>query len=398
MLTRLLTVVIALSSLLVLGLAGPASAEAPQVRTPPSITGNAVVGGQLTAHNGTWLYDNGLSCRSECQMTYQWERCSADGGSCGAISNATGRFYTVQAADAGSRLRVMETMSIHDCGAGDSQTGIVECRWDRRSAASPQTGVVPGAAPTPPATPTPPAAPTPPSGPPAVAPLAPSPAAAPEITGVAMVDEVLTATKGRWSATGALALNLEWLRCDADGENCVGLGITGETYTAGVVDVGKTLRVRVTAANPYGARVALSAPTAVVSELKPTSAKPSIEAAKVTAPHKLTLQVTRVTPQRLSRRTPIELDVIVRDTRGFLVSGAVVSAVALPAAGFARVEATESAADGAAGLTIKPTVKLRLRKRGVVTLVITARRATDRVVSPRSSSVKLTIPIRPASR
>src|SRR5215207_1870603 len=260
-----------------------AAAEAPQMRTPASVSGSAVVGSQLTAHNGTWLYDNGLSCQSECEMSYQWQRCNAAGDSCADIGAATGRFYTIQGADAGSRLRAMESMSIYDCGAGNSQTGAIECRWDRRSAPSAMTEVVPGSAPTTPTAPAPPATPKP------QAPLAPAATAAPTISGLAMVEQTLTATLGTWSGSQPLTVGLEWLRCDAQGEGCQGLGITAGTYTLGVVDVGKTIRVKITAANLAGARAALADPTAVVTALKPTEENPSIAAAKVTAPHKLVI-------------------------------------------------------------------------------------------------------------
>src|SRR5688500_7055461 len=219
-----------------------AGAEAPQNRASASVTGSAVVGAQLTAHNGTWLYDNGLSCQSECTMSYQWQRCNAAGDSCADIGGATGRFYTVQGADAGSRLRAMETMSIYDCGAHNTQTGAIECRWDNRNAPSGMTDVVPGSAPTP----TAPTAPAAPAGPKPQAPLAPTATAAPAISGLAMVDQALTATLGTWSGTQPLTVGLEWLRCDAQGEGCQGLGITANTYTVGAVDIGKTIRVNVT--------------------------------------------------------------------------------------------------------------------------------------------------------
>ena len=120
-----------------------ATAESPNVNTPASVTGNAVVGQQLTAHNGTWLYLDGSSCKSECEMTYQWQRCQTG---CVDIAGATGRFYTVQSADAGFRLRAMETMTSQDCGNINYSTGTQECRFVSKSAPSPQTEVVPGSA------------------------------------------------------------------------------------------------------------------------------------------------------------------------------------------------------------------------------------------------------------
>ena len=59
-------------------------------------------------------------------MTYQWQRCIADG--CADIGGASDRFYTVQSADAGSRLRAMETMAkLRLRCAGTTPTGTQEC-------------------------------------------------------------------------------------------------------------------------------------------------------------------------------------------------------------------------------------------------------------------------------
>ena len=137
----LIAVVLALT--LTLLFAGAARAEAPQVNTPATITGTAAVGQELTAHNGTWLYADGSSCQSECTMSYQWQRCS---GGCADISGASNRFYTVQSADAGHTLRVMETMAKHDCGAWNNAAGTQECADITRSGPSGHTAVVPGGA------------------------------------------------------------------------------------------------------------------------------------------------------------------------------------------------------------------------------------------------------------
>ena len=72
---RLLVLATTLAAAVALVLNAAASAESPNINTPSSITGNAVVGEQLTAHNGTWLYLDGHSCGPECVWTYQWQRC-----------------------------------------------------------------------------------------------------------------------------------------------------------------------------------------------------------------------------------------------------------------------------------------------------------------------------------
>jgi hypothetical protein len=387
MLSRSLRIALAGFAVLLVA-AGTAGAEAPQLNTPATVTGSPSVGSQLTAHNGTWLYDNGTSCGSECQMTYVWQRCNAGGTSCSDIGGATGRFYTVQAADSGSRLRVMETMTKHDCGAHNTQTGTIECRDVSKSGPSGMTAVVGGTAPSAPSAP----APAQPSGPPAQAPLAPSPSAAPTVAGLAMVDQTLTATAGTWSGTQPLTLRLEWLRCDAAGQSCQGLGITGSSYRVLRVDIGRTLRVKVVAANPTAAREALSDATAVVSELRPTENAPTIAAAGVAAPYRLAIDAVSTTPTRFRSRGTLTVSLRVRDTRGFLVEGALVRAQVLPTNAVRSPGDVATGADGTVTLTFTRGAKLKPRVKAL-TIVLIARRPGDKLTSPRGAIVKLRVPV-----
>ncbi len=383
-------VAVAVCAVLTLLFAGVARAEAPQINTPVAITGNAAVGQELTAHNGTWLYADGTSCQSECTMSYQWQRCA---GGCADIASAVGRFYTVQAADAGHTLRVMETMSKHDCGAWNYAAGTQECADISRSAPSGHTSVVPGgAAPTTPTTSTTPLAPT---GPKPQAPLAPTATTAPTVAGVPMVEQTLTATTGTWSGSAPLTIGLEWLRCDAEGENCQGLGITANTYTVGAVDVGKTIRVKVTGANLAGARAALSDPTSIVTALMPTAQNPSISAAKVFAPHRLVIDQVKA-PTRFTGKT-MRVTLRVKDTRGFLVEGALVTASTLPGSALVAPAEFTTGADGLVTLEFKRGTKLRAAIKAV-TLIVIARRPGDKPASPRGAIVRLKLPVAVTAR
>lgn len=382
--SRLTLTVVAATSALALLFAGTAAAEAPQINTPASISGTAAVGQQLTAHNGTWLYADGSACREECTMSYQWQRCT---GGCADIPGASGRFYTVQAADAGHTLRVMERVAKYDCGEWNYSNMTQECHDIERFAPSGHTAVVPGGSA--PSTPSAPTAPIVPAVPAPQAPLAPMPTAAPTVSGLAMVDETLTATPGTWS--GSPALKLEWQRCDEAGLDCVGLGVTSETYRVIPVDVGKTLRIKVTGYNLAAARDALSDATPVVSELKPTEQKPALEASKVVAPHKLVIADAGARPARLVRRGAVSLRLTVTDTRGFKISGALVTVVVRPIGAFVLPEVATSAEDGTVALTLKPGRKLDLKKLRTVRLVVTARRPGDRLTSPRASIARITI-------
>jgi hypothetical protein len=88
----------------------------------------------------------------------------------------------------------------------------------------------------------------------------------PTIGGDPRPGAALTADEGRWSGAGPIALQHQWLRCDASGAACEAIpGATGTTYTPTADDAGRTLRVEVTATNGDGRRTARSAATAPVA-------------------------------------------------------------------------------------------------------------------------------------
>jgi Ca2+-binding RTX toxin-like protein len=111
--------------------------SAPRNTVRPSISGTAVVGGELTANNGTWT--GGVRT-----YAYQWERCDSAGSSCADIAGATGRTYGVRAADEGSTLRVEVTAT--------NLAGSTAVTSDRSAV------VRPAASPPPPPPPPPPSA------------------------------------------------------------------------------------------------------------------------------------------------------------------------------------------------------------------------------------------------
>jgi hypothetical protein len=91
----------------------------------------------------------------------------------------------------------------------------------------------------------------------------------PTISGDSVRGQALTATSGAWSNTPT-TFAYRWLRCDAGGAACAEVsGATGSGYTVGDADVGKTLRVEVTAGNADGSGQATSEPTAVVTASAP---------------------------------------------------------------------------------------------------------------------------------
>jgi hypothetical protein len=86
------------------------------------------------------------------------------------------------------------------------------------------------------------------------------------------VGDQLQGNPGSWSGSD-IAYSYQWMRCDANGVNCVPIdGATSTSYKATTADIGHTLSFCVTATNSGGSVTSCSAPTAVVIAAPPTSA------------------------------------------------------------------------------------------------------------------------------
>lgn len=94
---------------------------------------------------------------------------------------------------------------------------------------------------------------------------APISTGAPTLTGAAQEGQTLTTSNGSWT-NAPTSYTYAWSQCDASGGSCSAItGATSAAYEAVTADVGKTLRVTVTATNTDGSTKATSAPSAVVS-------------------------------------------------------------------------------------------------------------------------------------
>jgi hypothetical protein len=105
---------------------------------------------------------------------------------------------------------------------------------------------------------------------------APSPpvnTASPVISGVPQSGQTLSAGNGSWTGAQPITYRYQWLGCDSGGASCNPIaGATGASYPVTSADVGRTLRVAVTATNSVGSASSTSSATTIV---QPASAPPA---------------------------------------------------------------------------------------------------------------------------
>jgi hypothetical protein len=194
-------------------------APGPSSSAPPSISGTAAAGKQLTGATGSWSGSGTISYAT------QWYRCDAAGAHCKSIHGATGTTYEEVAKDVGQTL----AFAVH---AGDS-AGTTTL----------YTGVV---------------------GPIAAAAAALAATAQPTITGSAQQGQTLQAGGGAWTETPS-ATAYQWLRCNANGRLCAPIaGATAATYVPAAADSGHAVVLLVEATANGVTQGALSIPTPVV--------------------------------------------------------------------------------------------------------------------------------------
>ncbi len=211
--------------------------SAPANTALPAVSGTATQGQVLSSTTGTWS-------NNPSGFAYQWRRCNAGGTGCADIAGATNSTYTLVAADVTNTLRVVVTATN---GGGST------------AATSAQTAVV------------------------QAAPTAPANTGLPAVSGAATEGQQLSTTNGSWTGSPS-GFAYQWQRCDNAGANCSNIaGAIGSTYTLVSGDVGKTLRVVVTATNAGGSTPATSSATAVVQAVPTPPANTALPAISGTA-------------------------------------------------------------------------------------------------------------------
>src|SRR5262249_60217690 len=106
-------------------------------------------------------------------------------------------------------------------------------------------------------------------------------------------------------------------------------GATAQTYVLKAVDIGNTLRVRVTAKNALGSSSAISAPTAVITKAGPASGA-TVQVSDVSLPNRLVISTVQFSPIILRSRRPFIARFRVTDLQNHPVQGALVFVVGIP--------------------------------------------------------------------
>jgi len=320
------------------GTAAPAVKPANVVE--PDVDGRAEQGRTLATSRGRWTGTSPIS------YSFRWVRCGAEGGrpdgsDCGLIIGATSSRYRIAAADVGSRLRVRVTATNAD-GA--------------ETVASNPTAVVVGP---------------------------PVNTSIPLVTGSGLTGSTMTAQPGTWIGRQPIRFSYQWLRCNNAGGECATIaGATGRTYQLTSADVGRKVRVNVTARNAIGAVTVISGESAVVDVPLPpgavrlASGAISIPVTSVPPEHRLVVSRVGFSPNPVTRRRQaLTVRVFVRDTRGYVVRDALVLTRSTPrvSSGGRLVTAT----DGWVTFRLQPLARFPLRKQGNVQFFVKAYRSGD---------------------
>lgn len=212
-------------------------ADAPVNSAAPTIADDPTAGVAVSAESGDWSGDPTYS--------YAWYLCTDSGAAaasmptdCSAIRNATSSSFTPTIAQVGRRLRVQVTAT-NDAAA-----------ISHVSAATNVIRRIPAAS------------------------------AAPAVSGTTRFGSTLSATTGTWIATPAAEYSYRWIRCTSTGRaasaipgGCVTIDVdaTNATYVPVEDDIGKYLRIRVTASNSAGSTLSFSSTTQIIKGLVPAS-------------------------------------------------------------------------------------------------------------------------------
>jgi hypothetical protein len=330
--------------LVALVVAATALAAPPQETLQPTLSGTFRQGETITTSTGGWS-------NNPTSYAYRWLRCDAAGNGCAQIAGETARRYRLRAADVGRTVVAIVTARNAD-GAGSANTK---------------------------------------PSPVIAANVAPQNQSAPTISGSAVVGGTLTAEPGTW--TGAPTFAYFWLQCDAAGAGCVDTNARGRTYGVRSADLGRTIRVQVRGTNPRGNSTATSAQTGVVRAAPGGGTGPAVPVSSVSLPDRLVISAFSSNPFT-TRTAPVTMRIRVSDTRGRLVSGALVLAQGIPFGRVTSAAETTTNSSGIATVTVRPTARLALVRGNAVQFFLRARKPGDNLLAGVSTRRLVQIPIR----
>lgn len=209
--------------------------DAPRPVSPPSLTGTLQVGSKVAVQAGGW------TGRTPIDLSIEWRLCDSAGGACSV--------------DDGPRL----TRQLTQRALGHTIRLLVVARnkagWG--SFLTSPTSIVKAAATT-------------------VNP--PTNTSVPTISGAPINLETLTASPGSWKGGQPITFSYRWQRCPGNESTCADIGgATNRSYRMTGDDIGRHVRVVVTARNSQGTGTAASAMTATITAAGPFSTRaPSI--------------------------------------------------------------------------------------------------------------------------
>lgn len=213
---------------------------------------------------------------------------------------------------------------------------------------------------------------------------------APAVVGSAVDGELLAAKDGEWSGTDPMTFTYQWQACDAAGANCANIAnATGKVYRAATGDVGKRLRVVVSARNTTGTDTATSPPTGAVAHpagaTRLADGRYSIPATSVKEPFRLIVSGVEFAPTVLRSRAPFTGRFRVTDTRGYVVRDATVLVTGVPLGWITQPQEVKTNVDGLVTIQLQPTTRLRLVRGGSMVMFIRARKEGDNLLAGISS-------------
>ena len=326
---------IAATSLLLPAGGSARSQAAPKPTGQPRVSGTPVEGRTLRTSNGTWSGTAPITFR------YRWLRCDASGGgangvNCAPIPGETTRAHILTHADVGHTLRSRVTATNADgtASVNSNPTSVVKAASAGR----------------------------------------PTNQSPPTISGTPQEGQTLTAHRGTWSGDQPITYTYQWVRCDQSGGSCANItGATSATYALKSVDVGNTLRVRVTAKNSLGSRASTSAPTSVIAKAG-APAGSAISVNDVSLPNRLIIDRVSYRPSTARPGRRVIARFRVSDSHDHRVSGALVFVVGIP---FGVSSTPPEAATGPDGWVTFSMRATRRAGRGGIVYFVRARKAGE---------------------